>query len=53
MDASRRIVVLDRDGTLIVDKHYLADPGAVELVEGTGAALELPGQLHARVPRFA
>lgn len=28
---ARRAVFLDRDGTLIVDKHYLADPQLVEL----------------------
>lgn len=36
---SRRFVLLDRDGTIIVEKHYLADPEGVELVEGAGAAL--------------
>src|SRR5262245_24302889 len=35
----RRFVVLDRDGTLIVEKHYLSDPDAVELIEGAGDAL--------------
>jgi D-glycero-D-manno-heptose 1,7-bisphosphate phosphatase len=39
MPAERRFVVLDRDGTLIVEKHYLSDPDAVELIEGAGAAL--------------
>jgi len=39
MAADRRFVVLDRDGTLIVDKPYLSDPRAVELIEGAGAAL--------------
>lgn len=33
------IVFLDRDGTLIVEKHYLHDPAEVELYPGTGAAL--------------
>lgn len=28
----RRAVFLDRDGTLIVDRHYLGDPAGVELV---------------------
>jgi histidinol-phosphate phosphatase family protein len=28
----RRAVFMDRDGTLIVDKHYLKDPALVELV---------------------
>jgi D-glycero-D-manno-heptose 1,7-bisphosphate phosphatase len=35
----RRFVVLDRDGTLIVERHYLADPGGVELISGAAAAL--------------
>lgn len=35
----RRFVLLDRDGTLIVDRHYLADPQGVELLPGVGAGL--------------
>jgi len=30
----RRFVLLDRDGTIIVDKQYLADPEGVELLDG-------------------
>jgi D-glycero-D-manno-heptose 1,7-bisphosphate phosphatase len=30
---------LDRDGTLIVDKHYLADPAGVELLPGAAEGL--------------
>lgn len=30
---------LDRDGTIIEDRHYLADPDGVELLPGSGAAL--------------
>ena len=30
--AGRPAVFLDRDGTLIVDRHYLADPAGVELL---------------------
>jgi D-glycero-D-manno-heptose 1,7-bisphosphate phosphatase len=30
----KRFVVLDRDGTLIVERHYLADPAQVELLPG-------------------
>ena len=30
---------LDRDGTIIEDRHYLADPDGVELLPGAGAAL--------------
>jgi len=29
-----RYVVLDRDGTIIVERHYLSDPNQVELVPG-------------------
>ena len=32
-------LLLDRDGTLIKDKHYLADPAGVELLPGVGDAL--------------
>ena len=28
-------IFLDRDGTIIVDKHYLKDPDGVELLPGT------------------
>ncbi len=34
-----KALFLDRDGTLIVDKHYLADPADVELLPGVAAAL--------------
>jgi D-glycero-D-manno-heptose 1,7-bisphosphate phosphatase len=34
-----RAVFLDRDGTLIVEKNYLADPAQVELLPGTPEAL--------------
>ncbi|HEY1722196.1 MAG TPA: HAD family hydrolase [Magnetospirillaceae bacterium] len=36
---ARRYVLLDRDGTINVEKNYLADPNLVELYPGTGAAL--------------
>jgi D-glycero-D-manno-heptose 1,7-bisphosphate phosphatase len=35
----RRFVLLDRDGTLMVEKHYLSDPEGVELIPGAAAAL--------------
>jgi D-glycero-D-manno-heptose 1,7-bisphosphate phosphatase len=37
--SSRRFVLLDRDGTLIVEKHYLSDPEQVELIEGAADGL--------------
>ncbi len=36
---NRGALFLDRDGTLILDKHYLADPAGVELIPGVAAAL--------------
>ena len=35
----RRFVALDRDGTLIIEKHYLADPAGVELLPNAIAGL--------------
>ena len=35
----RRFVVLDRDGTIVVERHYLSDPGQVELIPGVAAGL--------------
>jgi len=34
-----KALFLDRDGTLILDKHYLADPAGVELIPGVAASL--------------
>jgi D-glycero-D-manno-heptose 1,7-bisphosphate phosphatase len=34
-----RFLLIDRDGTLIVEKHYLHDPALVELFDGCAAAL--------------
>ncbi len=39
MPATERAVFLDRDGTLIVEKDYLADPDHVEFVPGVFTAL--------------
>lgn len=35
----RRFVVLDRDGTIIVERNYLIDPSQVELMPGSAAGL--------------
>jgi D-glycero-D-manno-heptose 1,7-bisphosphate phosphatase len=43
--ASGRALFLDRDGTLIVDKHYLADPAGVELIPGVVEALRRAREL--------
>jgi D-glycero-D-manno-heptose 1,7-bisphosphate phosphatase len=38
---ARRFVLLDRDGTLNVERHYLADPEQVELLPGVIPGLRL------------
>lgn len=35
----RRFALLDRDGTINVDKHYLSDPDQLELIPGSGEAI--------------
>lgn len=35
-----KALFLDRDGTLVVDKHYLKDPNDVELLPGVSAFLQ-------------
>lgn len=42
---SRRFVLIDRDGTLNVEKHYLSDPDQLELYPGAGAAVRRLNQL--------
>jgi len=34
-----RIVFLDRDGTILKDKHYMRDPGDIEFLDGAVEAL--------------
>jgi len=36
----RHFVLLDRDGTLIMEKHYLSDPAQVELIPGAVTGLK-------------
>lgn len=36
----RRFAVLDRDGTVVVERHYLSSPDQVELIDGAAAALQ-------------
>ena len=40
MTGPRPAVFLDRDGTIIVDRHYLGDPAGVELLPGAAAAVK-------------
>jgi D-glycero-D-manno-heptose 1,7-bisphosphate phosphatase len=37
----RRAALLDRDGTIIVDEHYLADPDRVAVLPGAAEAISL------------
>jgi D-glycero-D-manno-heptose 1,7-bisphosphate phosphatase len=37
--STHRYVLLDRDGTINIDRNYIADPASVELFPGVGAAL--------------
>lgn len=37
---SKRYILLDRDGTIIVDKHYLSEPAGVELLPGAATGLK-------------
>ncbi len=39
MSAPRRYVLLDRDGTVIVERNYLSDPSQVELIPGAAEGL--------------
>lgn len=36
----RRLILLDRDGTIIVNKHYLKDPAGVELLPGAAEGIK-------------
>jgi D-glycero-D-manno-heptose 1,7-bisphosphate phosphatase len=36
---SRPVAFLDRDGTVMHDEHYLADPARVRLIDGAAAAI--------------
>ncbi len=45
-----KAIFLDRDGTVIVDKHYLKDPLQVELMPGVGETLQ---HISAHGYRFA
>ena len=40
MPHMRKIAFLDRDGTIIIDKHYLSDPNGVELLPNAAEGLK-------------
>lgn len=39
MTSSRRFVLLDRDGTINIERHYLSDPTQLSLLPGAAAGL--------------
>ncbi len=41
-----KALFLDRDGTLIYDKHYLFDPAGVDLIPGVASALQRARELE-------
>lgn len=50
--AGGKALFLDRDGTLIVDKVYLADPAGVELIPGAADGLRRARELGYRLYLF-
>ncbi len=42
----RRFALIDRDGTINVEKHYLSDPDQVELYPGVAAAIRRLNRLN-------
>lgn len=44
-DSGRRFALLDRDGTILEEKHYLSDPEQVELIEGSAAGMRRLAEL--------
>lgn len=50
--SAKQGLFLDRDGTLIVDKVYLADPAGVELIPGAAEALRRARSLGFRLFLF-
>jgi D,D-heptose 1,7-bisphosphate phosphatase len=44
-----KALFVDRDGTIIVDKHFLADPEQVELIDGSAEALKAAREAGFRI----
>jgi D-glycero-D-manno-heptose 1,7-bisphosphate phosphatase len=38
-EAANKVIVLDRDGTIVIDRHYLSDPAALEFEPGAAVGL--------------
>jgi D-glycero-D-manno-heptose 1,7-bisphosphate phosphatase len=51
MTAARvpQVVILDRDGTVVVDRHYLSDPAGLEFLPGAEAGLRHFQELGCRL----
>jgi D-glycero-D-manno-heptose 1,7-bisphosphate phosphatase len=47
--ADGEVVVLDRDGTIVVDRQYLADPEALEFEPGARAGLQRMSRMGCRL----
>jgi D-glycero-D-manno-heptose 1,7-bisphosphate phosphatase len=37
--AANKVVILDRDGTIVIDRHYLSDPAGLEFLPGAAEGL--------------
>lgn len=48
-NASGKVVILDRDGTIVVDRGYLADPAGLEFLPGAAEGLRLMHQRGCRL----
>jgi D-glycero-D-manno-heptose 1,7-bisphosphate phosphatase len=46
---NRPVVILDRDGTIVVDRHYLSDPDALEFEPGAAAGLRKMTRMGCRL----
>lgn len=44
-----RALFVDRDGTLIVDKHFLSDPDQIEFIEGSVEAMKIGQELGFKI----
>lgn len=44
-EKEKRFVILDRDGTIIEERHYLSDPDGVELLSGAAKGLRQLAEL--------
>lgn len=43
------VIILDRDGTIVIDRHYLGDPAGLEFLPGATAGLKRFAELGCRI----